>query len=67
MKFLSKIASYIKEKDIFAIPVQLTYKGQRKFNTMVGGCCTILLFLMIVISFPILTLYNFFSPSIEQI
>ena len=43
----------MREQDFFATPVQLTYKGEREFNTAFGGCCTILLFLSVAISLAI--------------
>ena len=43
----------VKGVDFFAIPVQLTYKNQRKFNTVVGGCCTLTIILAILVTFPI--------------
>ena len=33
----------VRRVDIFAVPVSLTYKGQRQFNTFVGGCFSLLL------------------------
>ena len=40
---------FIRSKDLFAAPVQLTYKGQRSFNTAVGGVCSILFILVSVV------------------
>ena len=66
MKLFEKLTNCIKERDIFAIPVQLTYKGQRKFNTVCGGCCTIILYLAIFISFTILLLHELEKPEVKQ-
>ena len=33
---------FIRNQDLFAAPVYLTYKGERAFNTAFGGCCSIL-------------------------
>ena len=40
------IAKCTRRQDLFAIPVQLTYKGHKAFNTMVGGCFSIFLILV---------------------
>ena len=42
---LSSIQEQIRQRDLFGVPVQLTYKGERTFNTAYGGCCSILLVL----------------------
>ena len=46
--------SFIRNRDVFAIDVKLAYKGQKSFNTHLGGCCTILLYMAILVSFPML-------------
>ena len=33
---------FVKQQDLFAIPVQLTYKGERAFTSFCGGCVSIL-------------------------
>ena len=33
----------MRDWDFFAIPVGMTYKGQREFNTVFGGCLSIIL------------------------
>ena len=38
-----KLAKAIKSQDLFAIPVQLTYRGEKGFNTFCGGCISVLL------------------------
>ena len=43
---------FIQKCDLFAIDVNLTYAGQKKFNTLLGGCLTITLVLAIMVSFP---------------
>ena len=66
MKFVNKVGSLIKERDLFAIPVQLTYNGQRRFNTCIGGCCTILIFLTIMITFPLMLFEELKNPTVQQ-
>ena len=43
---------FIKNRDMFATTVQLTYKGQKKFSTLLGGTCTILFVLALLVLFP---------------
>ena len=42
------IQDCIRDRDLFAIPVQLTYKGQSGFNTLLGGSCSILMILTLL-------------------
>ena len=42
-KLCFKVGSYVKESDLFGIPVQLTYKGQSAFNTLCGGIVSLML------------------------
>ena len=37
---------FLRELDFFAVPVSLTYKGQRQFGTSVGGCFSLLLIIL---------------------
>ena len=39
---------WVREQDLFAVPVQLTYKNQKAFNTMCGGFCSLVLYLTFV-------------------
>ena len=41
MSFCTKFGKKIKDQDLFAIPVQLTYQGRRAFGTIYGGCISI--------------------------
>ena len=47
-KILAKLGELIKSKDLFGVPVQLTYKGQSSFNTLCGGCVSILIIVSLV-------------------
>ena len=59
---------FVKRQDLFAVPVQLTYKGERGFTTFCGGCCSIM-FVLIVMSLFAAYSHNFiiepphFTPS----
>ena len=64
---LSHLKDAVKGVDFFAIPVQLTYKNQRNFNTVVGGFCTLMIILGILVTFPILLLQDMTSPSFKMV
>ena len=49
MKKKESVLKFVRERDLFAIPVQLTYKGNKEFNTAIGGFCSISLWLAIAI------------------
>ena len=40
---MQSILQAVRALDLFAVPVSLTYKGQKAFNTILGGCCSLLL------------------------
>ena len=65
--FLSNLKNTIKGADFFAIPVQLTYKSSRKFNTVVGGCCTLLIILAIFVTFPLLLLHDLSNTQFQSV
>ena len=62
--------NFIREQDLFAAPVQLTYKGQRSFNTAFGGVCSILFILASVVVFGLgtadLVLNTNYSSSMSR-
>ena len=39
---MQKLKQFVRDNDVFAIPVRMSYKGNRQFNTILGGICTIL-------------------------
>ena len=43
---------FIRRCDFFAIYVHVTYEGERKFNTLLGGSCTVALVFAIIVTFP---------------
>ena len=63
---MTSLLEAIKQRDFFAIPVQLTYKGQRKFNTLLGGCCSIILVIGILVSLPLLIVYELNNPEVRM-
>ena len=40
---MQSILQAVRMLDLFAVPVSLTYKGQKAFNTILGGFCSLLL------------------------
>ena len=57
------LARKIKEKDLFSVPVQLTYKGDRDHQTFVGGCCSIMLLMTTIIWFVVGVLSVLSNPT----
>ena len=56
----------IRNIDLFAVPVSLTYKGRKNFNTLAGGCFSVLLMLFFV-SYGTWTLVNAItSPQLRS-
>ena len=47
----AKIAEAVRMQDMFAVPVQVTYRGKRAFNTVLGGFLSIIIILGLVIYF----------------
>ena len=43
--------------DLFAIPVSLTYKGKRFFDTLLGGFVSLIL-ILVLSTYATMTLYN---------
>ena len=54
---MGSVSSGIRSIDFFAVPVSLTYKGKKKFNTLAGGCCSLLL-IVFFMTYGIWTLIN---------
>ena len=59
----SKIANAIKMQDLFAVPVQLHYRGKPAFNTVCGGCVSILLVMSVIAFFS----YEFHKVNMEPV
>ena len=49
--FFSSVQGKIKEQDLFGTTVQLTYKGESKFNSVFGGCVSLILMLGFSVTF----------------
>ena len=57
MSFCPKIVQTIKDQDLFAIPVSLTYQGRRSFGTIYGGITSMCM---------VLTLCTYFAVSLHR-
>ncbi len=42
---MQTIRQWVREQDLFGVPVSLTYKNQKAFNTLLGGFCSLVLYL----------------------
>ena len=45
--------NFIRGRDLFATPVQISYKGSRAFRTVLGGICSILFIAVVAIFFVV--------------
>ena len=50
----------IRQQDLFAIPVRLTFRGKRSFQSLLGGLISIL-FIMTATAFLVVHSLNFFA------
>ena len=46
---MQRLSNAVRNVDMFAVPVSLTYKGKNRFNTFCGGCFSLLIILAFVI------------------
>ena len=69
---MGKFLDHIRDIDLFGVPVQLSYRGEKKFRTVCGGCATITLIFVILalLTSKIVTELNeptyYNSPQIVQ-
>ena len=54
---MKRILNKVRQLDLFAVPVQLTYKGQKGFNTLLGGFTSLVL-IVILLTYSVVTLYT---------
>ena len=63
---MQKTFKFVRQLDLFAVRVQLSYKGRRAFNTATGGCISLLLVLSFL-SYAAYTLHaNLFNPELHS-
>ena len=60
------ISSNIKSQDMFAIPVQLNYRGQTNYNTFCGGCISIILVISLTCIFGVELSRLYHEPDFQQ-
>ena len=54
---MQSILNNVRDQDLFAVPVSLTYKGKTKFNTLCGGCFSLVIILAFF-TYAVVTLIN---------
>lgn len=59
----TRLAPRIKRRDLFGVPVQLTYNGQVAFNTVCGGIVSILFMLLFAIGFAYQLYFHIMEPQ----
>ena len=64
---MSGIRDFIKEQDLYASPVVLSYRGKRGFNTMLGGIGSILITVMLLAFFSYDLYEKIVYPQYRQI
>ena len=60
---MQRFAELIKSQDIFGAPVLLNYRGKESFNTLVGGCCTIFVAVILASGFAFQLMQTFNHPK----
>ena len=64
--FWSRVTQQIKSFDFFAIPVQLTYNGQRAFFTLFGGCVSLILIICLAVVFILGSRLAYIDPTFQK-
>ena len=57
---------FLKRQDLFGVPVQLTYKGERGFTSAVGGCCSLVFVMTAVALFVVYSLDFYHNPQFSS-
>ena len=56
----------VRDLDLFAVPVSLTYKGKKRFSTLFGGCFSLVLILVFA-TYAALTLHKMIvNPTLKN-
>ena len=55
--------STVRDMDMFAVPVSLSYKGKSHFNTLCGGCFTLVLVLTFL-SYSVISLHDLITNPV---
>ena len=54
---MQQILDRVRDLDLFAVPVSLTYKGKTRFSTLCGGCLSFVIILTFV-TYAVVSLYQ---------
>ena len=60
------VVDFVKEQDLFRVPVQLRYKGKRGFTTFIGGCCSIMFVLTVIALFTVYSHNFLLNPKFDS-
>ena len=55
----------VRELDMFAMPVSLTYKGKRQFSTLLGGFCSLFL-ILVFMAYSAVTMHKLIVDPVFQ-
>ena len=61
-KLCSKLGTAIRRSDVFGAPVQLKYKGKKAFNTLFGGCLSLILIIGLIVYFAYMLHGEYYHP-----
>ena len=64
---IGKVRQTIKSFDLFSLPVRLTRKGEVYFSTALGGCCSLLLVVGIVIGAALQFMTVYYEPEFQYL
>ena len=56
------LLDFVRQQDLFGVPVQLTYKGQRRFKSIIGGCLSIMFVVAALVIFIVYSLNFYREP-----
>ena len=60
------MTSKVRELDLFAVPVSLTYKGNERFGTLCGGCLSLFIILVFT-TYAVVALWEQnFNPALHN-
>ena len=62
---MQSCAELIRSQDIFGSPVLLNYRGKESFGTILGGCCTIFIAIILSSSFAVQLITTYRTPRFE--
>ena len=65
MPFFKKIGDFVREQDLFSVPVSLTYGGQTSFNTIYGGCVSLSMIIGLTVYFCITVRQLYVNPEYQ--